>query len=317
MKKITLLSLFFVVSLALITFSCKKDDSKGDPTIAFKTGTGYTSSNATVKYGDTLLIGIHAVSNGSDKISNIKLFANGQAILDSTVSVFESDMSFNIIKGASVSEVWKFVVVDVAMHTDTISLTISRNGEITTYNTINLGAQANATVPSFLSLSDGVTYMQGEAFNNQEKIDMFCFYEDSTFSTHNNFTTLAAPGSNITGIFTGGTAPDNYDVKNVTYFVKSTLTAQQFDAITNDEAIIESFVPANQGKKAKNLAQGNVWAFKTQSGKYGLLKVTAVTHGIAGSMTMDVKIQKTVTAVVQGATGARVMNARLIQKTVN
>jgi hypothetical protein len=153
-----------------------------------------------------------------------------------------------------------------------------------------LGAQDNPTDPSFLSTSDGVRYMQAQAFENQAKIDLFCFYENT--ASHQNMMTLASPGSNITGIFTGTTSPENYTVKNVTFFVKTTLTAAQFDAITTDEAILSAFDNDNKFKKAKQLAVGEVYAIKVQSGKYGMFKVTNVTGTETGKLEFTLKMQK-------------------------
>jgi len=291
MKKHLFFAFMMLVSASMFFASCSKDDDKSAPTLSFKTGTGYTSANATVNYNDTVKIGILATSNGSDNIVKFVLKADDQVIMDSTLNAIQVSLDFSIVKGASASETWKFTVTDAAGKITESSIVLSRpSTEITTYNAVKLGAQDNTTDPSFFSTSDGSTYFQGDAYNNQAKIDMFCFYENTT--SHQNFTTLGAPGSNITGIFTGGTAPDNYDVKNVTYFVKTILTPAQFDAVTNDEGILQSFDPSNQFKKAKNLQTGDVWAFKTQSGKFGLLKVTSVVPETNGSLEMAVKIQK-------------------------
>jgi hypothetical protein len=103
---------------------------------------------------------------------------------------------------------------------------------------------------------------------------------------------LAAPGSNIKEIFTGATAPEFYATKNVTFFTKTTLTAAQFEAVQNDAVIRASFDPNNKFKKAKLLTVGDVYAFKLQSGKYGLYKVTAVEGTEDGTLQIAVKIQK-------------------------
>lgn len=293
MKKHLIFAFVMLVSAGMFFASCSKDDDKDAPTLSFKTTTGYTSANATVDYNDTVTVGVQAISNGSDNLVKFVLKADNQLMLDSTFNALQYSMDFNIIKSASASETWTFIVTDAAGKVTEASIVLSRpSTEITTYNTVVLGAQANTTKPSFFSTSDGTTYFQSDAFENQAKIDMFCFYEDSTFSTHNNFTTLAAPGSNITEIFNGNTAPENYTTKNVTYFVETSLTAVQFDAITNDELILQSYDPSNQFKKAKNLKAGEVWAFKTAGGKYGLLKVLNVITGTDGSLGMTVKIQK-------------------------
>jgi len=291
MKKRLFFAFMMLVSASMLFTSCSKDDGKGAPTLNFKTGTGYTSANATVNYNDTVKIGIVATSNGSDNIVKLVLKADDQVIMDSTLNAIQVSLDFNIVKGASASETWKFSVTYAAGKVTESNIVLSRpSTEIASYSAVKLGAQDNTTDPSFFSTSDGTTYFQSAAFNNQAKIDMFCFYENTT--SHQNFTTLGAPGSNITGIFSGNTAPDNYTVKNLTYFVKTTLTAAQFEAITNDEVILQSYDPSNQFKKAKNLQAGDVWAFKTQAGKFGVLKVTSVVPETNGSLEMAVKIQK-------------------------
>jgi len=44
--------------------------------------------------------------------------------------------------------------------------------------------------------------------------------------------------------------------------------------------------------KLATLATDNVIAFKTDAGKIGLIKVSAITTGTSGSMTIDVKVQQ-------------------------
>lgn len=286
--------LTFCAAIALIATlftSCSKDEEVlGGPVVNFITTTGYTGADATVLYGDTILVGISAVSNGSDNIKQIKISANNEAIKDTSVSQPQFQISFNIVKGVAASETWKFEVIDVAGNSTIKTLVLSRVNQINTYNVILLGAQDNPTDPSFLSTSDGVSYMQAQAFDNQAKIDMFCFYENT--ASHQNLMTLASPGSNITGIFTGATSPENYTIKNVTFFVKTTYTTAQFDAVTTDENIITGFDPANKFKKAKQLAVGEVYAIQVQSGKYGLLKITNVTGTETGKLEFTLKMQK-------------------------
>jgi hypothetical protein len=284
----------FVAAIALIAVlftSCSKDEEVlGGPTVTFITTAGYTSADVTLLYQDTVMVGIAAVGNGSDNIKQIKITANEELLKDTAVSQPQFELSINIIKGVAATETWKFEVIDVAGHSTIKTLVLSRVNLINSYNVLLLGAQDNPTDPSFLSTSDGVRYMQAQAFENQAKIDLFCFYENT--ASHQNMMTLASPGSNITGIFTGTTSPENYTVKNVTFFVKTTLTAAQFDAITTDEAILSAFDNDNKFKKAKQLAVGEVYAIKVQSGKYGMFKVTNVTGTETGKLEFTLKMQK-------------------------
>ena len=293
MKKITTLFIILLASSMMFT-GCKKDEASIVlPTISLKAGTGYITANTQAAFGDTLKFGVTAKANGTDNLVKFTVYVNEQKIKDSTINTQSFTFDFYSLKSVLDSEVWKFVTTDIAGNVGTSTVTITGNfGLLDSYTAITLGAQNNTTIESFLSYSNNTTtkYFQAAAFADQGNIDMFCFYEAT--ATHQNFMTLAAPGSNITGIFTGATAPDFYSTKNVTYFVKTTLTPAQFDAVVNDAVVMYSFDPANKFKKAKVLTVGDVYAFLLQSGKYGLLKVTAVTGVEDGSLQMDVKIQK-------------------------
>lgn len=151
---------------------------------------------------------------------------------------------------------------------------------------VTLGAQANTTVPGFYSVSLDKRYTMSQAADNADAVDIFCFYEAET----GNNIALASPGSGITDIFTGDDMPDNWTVKNTTFFFQTTLTAAQFEAVQNGDALIEtSFDSENARRKAKDVQVGQVWAFKTQDGTYGLLNATAVTQGTNGTVTFLIK----------------------------
>ena len=293
MKKLFSILSLVLISASLFVAGCSKDEDPIPPTITFKQAAGYVSANTTANYGDTLDFGITAKSNGTDNLAKFQIYANGQQLLDSTINSGTFTFDFYTVKSILDKEVWKFVTTDIAGNSKTDTIVITGNfGEILTYSSKTLGAQSNTTEKGFISYSNSAAtqYTQDEAFNHQADIDMFCFYENTATSV--NMMTLAAPGSNIKGIFTGATSTELYTVKNVTFFVKTTLTAAQFDAVTNDAVIRASFDPKNQFKKAKLLTAGDVYSFKLQSGKYGLYKVIAVAGAEAGTLQIAVKIQK-------------------------
>ena len=293
MKRIFAILALVLISATVVFTGCKKTDDPVPPTITFKQAVGYVSANTTAKYGDTLNFGIAAKYNGNDNLVKFQIFANGNQVFDSTINVQNFSFDFYTVKSILDKEVWKFVTKDIAGNTKTDSIIITGNfGQINTYGAVTIGAQSNTTEKGFLSFNNSAEtqYTQTEAFNHPADIDMFCFYENS--DGHVNLMSLAAPGSNISGIFTGDTAPSNYTTKNVTFFVKTSLTAAQFDAVQNEAVILASYDPANQFKKAKLLTVGDVYAFKLQSGKQGLYKVTAVDGTETGTVQIAVKIQK-------------------------
>lgn len=151
---------------------------------------------------------------------------------------------------------------------------------------VTLGAQANATVPGFYSVSLDKTYTMSQAAANAGVIDILCFYE----AEGGNNISLASPGSGIKGIFTGDDRPDTWSTKNTTFFFLTALTASQFEAVQDGDALIETSFDADNGrKKAKDVQVGQVWAFRTQDGTYGLLLATAVTQGTDGTVTFKLR----------------------------
>lgn len=293
MKKVLNYLILTFLAGSFVFTSCSKDEDVVPPTISFKQATGYVSANTTAKYGDTLTFGVIAKSNGTDKLVKFQVLANSESIVDSTINTDDFTFDFYTLKSILDKETWKIVITDIAGNVDSTAVTITANfGEILSYNSITLGAQDNTVEKSFLSYSNSTatTYFQAEAYNHQADIDMFCFYENTP--SHVNLMTLASPGSGISGIFTGSTAPENYTTQNTTYFVKTTLTTAQFDAVQNDAIILASFDPESKFRKAKLLTVGDVYAFKLASGKYGLYKVLAVEGTETGTLQIAVKIQK-------------------------
>jgi hypothetical protein len=163
---------------------------------------------------------------------------------------------------------------------------------------IKMGAQTNTSVGGFYSISENKVYTQADAFNNQDKIDLLCFYEHNEETQKINDISLASPGSKITGIFTGTTAVDNWTTKDTTFFCETTLTVEAFDAIKDGDATIPaSFNEDNSYKKAKLLEVNDVWAFKTKKTNiYGLFKVRSVVQGADGSVEFELKLKKPATA---------------------
>jgi len=159
-------------------------------------------------------------------------------------------------------------------------------------NIAKLGAQDNVDFGSFLSVSEKAVYFQGPASENQDKIDILCFYEAET----GNNIALAAPGSNITGIFEGASSPDFWTTKNQTYFTMPTseITIEQFDALRDGDAAIETYYNAEQttgNKKSKDLQVGNIRTFKTQSGTFGIYKVLSVEQGATGYVEFEYRLK--------------------------
>jgi hypothetical protein len=164
------------------------------------------------------------------------------------------------------------------------------NGEtIPEVKKIKLGAQDNVTSGGFYSVNENSVYTLDQASQNQAVIDIFCFYDPDD----GNNIAIAAPGTNITGIFFGPNSVENWTIKNITYFCRSTLDVDQFNALTEtDQLIMTSFDQNNKFRRVKDLKVNDIYAFQIQSGIYGILKVTAVTRDTTGSVEFEIKIKK-------------------------
>ena len=162
---------------------------------------------------------------------------------------------------------------------------------------VTMGAQSNATIGSFYSIGQNKVSTQTLAFASQDTIDFLCFYEHDVVNNRINDISLASPGSNITGIFTGDTKPDTWTTKNLTKFQAPVpaITVEEFDLLDQNDATIESYFDntvTSGNKKAKVLVAGNIYAFKNHNNVYGLLKVIEVVQGADGSVKFELKMKK-------------------------
>ncbi len=293
MKKLIVLCGLAFLSGLIFSSCAKEEDEPVPPTIAFNQQDGYITGNTTAAFGDTLWFGIILQGNGTDKIVKFEVKANGLSLVDSTINTQSFTFDFYTTKSTADQDIWSFTATDIAGNKKEETITITGNfGQINSYTTILVGAQDNVATESFLSFSNNqaTKYFQAQAFLNQDKIDVFCFFENTP--EHPNMMSMGSPGSNITGVFTGASSPDNYTTKNLTRFYKTTLTAAQFDAVQNDAVILEAFNTDEARKKASVLAAGEVYAIQISSGLTGLIKVIAVDGETTGTLEMAVKIQK-------------------------
>ncbi|MCD4745672.1 MAG: hypothetical protein K8R58_05185, partial [Bacteroidales bacterium] len=106
MKKLSYL-LGLLLIAGMIFSSCKKDEDDNDPidltpTINLKGDAGYTSGDVTINEGDTILVGIIALSNTNSgkKLTNFKLTLTSnnvpQVLIDSTLNGTTFDVNYKI-----------------------------------------------------------------------------------------------------------------------------------------------------------------------------------------------------------------------------
>lgn len=283
----------FQLVFLLVMFSCTEKDGEGlGPTIQLIQENGYISSDTSISPGQMMHFAIEA-NKGDFDITQFLIQVKGDTIqtwFDTGLYTPQLKWYGSFTKSFNDDEEWEFIVRDRFSHSISTTILITNDslqshGEIETYSQIELGAQNNMLLGGFFSLFNQLTYEPEEAKANQEIIDMvFYFGEDEH--------TMASPGANIEdGIFEENLSPIDWDIRNTTRYLKTELSNAEFDAIVNDSVLLVSYIEGEGKRKAKNLADGGVFSFKTQDSKFGLFKVNEVIDTEEGNINIDIKIQ--------------------------
>lgn len=134
-KNKTISLMLAVAAVAFSLTSCEKD-AHTPPDVAFKTGVGYTSADATVGLGDTLLVGIIADKTEDElKTYNVSyaydgatttITADNFTLLSSEEEHYEKDYQV-IVRSIAGTEKWVFTITDRDgnVASKTINLTVN------------------------------------------------------------------------------------------------------------------------------------------------------------------------------------------------
>jgi len=170
---------------------------------------------------------------------------------------------------------------------------VTLGGNISKYTAKLLGDFNNPTVGSFFASSNGEVFSQADAKVNSNIID-FVYYHGVS-----NGPTLAAPSeSDAMSIYdNASTGLQTWSNRNDTKFkMLLSFTTSDFDEAweaDNDIAIVDNATDVTS-EKANQLEEGDIFAFITEAGKKGLVKVVEIT-GIPnsdGTITIDVMVQE-------------------------
>ena len=211
-----------------------------------------------------------------------------QRALDTGMNIQHFTITKHFTKGLDELETWTFIIHDKNRNADSTSVIIkldstSTFGPIDTYESLTLSAQGLAEPGSFFSFISGEIYSLDEAAQNQDIVDLIYYFG-------NDLHTIASPGANIeNGIFEGDL--ENWDIFRTTRFIEIDLPEDVFDNVQNDSLLIASYIEGEGKRKAKLLAAGNYFSFKTQDLKYGIFRVTEIEGADEGTIKLDVKIQ--------------------------
>jgi hypothetical protein len=298
MKKYLLFfGMIVLFSATLLISSCTTDNTTTDlpPTIGFLAESDYLTGDATLTVNTPFSIKVVAQENATSgtnlesmKITRVFNLSSWDTTLTFNESTYTLLSSFIARSTAGVEKI-EFKVTDKDGQSATKSLQITTELGTTPINTFAmkiLGSYQSATGSSFASI-DGSVYTLPEAFANQAKVDFLYWYGASTQAT------IGAPDDpKANEVYTGVNGLPNWTTKNATRFVETTVTVAEFDAITDGNVLATLAAGATTLSHMGSLAVNTVFAFKTQSGKYGLIKVDAIVTGASGDITIDVKVQQ-------------------------
>ncbi len=284
----------FSVLLLMMMFSC--DDKEGEgagPEINLITEDGLISSDTIISPGQLMSFGVEA-GKGDFNITEFLIKVKGETVqtwFDTGMYTPHLVWNGSFAKSYTDNEEWDFIVRDRYGHQQITSIVIgvdssSGPGPIDYFPSILMGAQNNPDEKGFLNLRENLLYFQEEAKQNQELIDIIYYLGEDDH-------TLGSPGANIEdGIFDPEYTPTTWDVRNASRYIPISLSVEEFYLIENDSILLVSYTEGEGKRKAKNLQAANVFSFKTQDLRFGIIRVNEVFGLAEGTVSIDIKIQK-------------------------
>ena len=292
MKK--LIVAMMVVLIGIVGCEKEKIDHL-PPSINFIIGNDFVSSDTILGIGESFRVGIDA-SNPNVNLTNFIIKVETDILetyLDSGMNTPTLYFEKYLTKGIQECEKWIFIIRDKDGSSSEVSLVVEIDtssvfGNIDYFHSVELGAQNNSAA-SFFSLSEGLTYTLSEAYNKQDKIDM-CYYYDFIDTDEN---TIASPGANIDeSVYIGEFGLINWSTRRTSRFKIADITESDFNNANNDSLLLAAYGQAEGNRKAKNLQQGSIFAFKNEDGKVGLFKDNSISGTDDGVIYISIKVQE-------------------------
>lgn len=296
----------FLVLLTILVFSaCKKEEEvHSSPIIVLKTGE-YTANGEEIPVGGRLSFGIVA-SSANAAITNLRIqrIVNGVSIteLDKGLYITEGglDFVFNAVKSAAENELWRFMVMNANRDTAVTTLTVllgegSAYGPIHHFQSLRVGMQHNTQYPQFLDLHSGNLFTSNTVAGNEALVDFvgFVYLTSGVMSP-----TLCCPAyTGSSSVTTHYPQIANWPVRRATlydYFSSDNdlVNSAKFEAAQNDSLLVASYKPQNVSGLSKYAYTGKIIPFKTEDGKYGLIRVHHSDITTDGYMELEIKIQQ-------------------------
>ena len=296
---------FFVISLTLLNaifYSCTKDEGSAKASLILKTGTAYTQNGSYISVGGPIKIGVLASGAGApltyiriDRISGGDTLTQVDRGIYIGAEGLDADYSFS--KDTSDVEQWVVLVMNADRDTAIQRLTFYKGsgtayGQINSFDDIKLSFQGNHTNGHFLDVHTGNVFDETTVTGHESEIDILTYYYITSGLSSPTFT---CPG--YTAAVAYYPQMNTWLVKNTTLYDYRTsdnnlVTVAQFDAAQNDSLLVTAYKPDKVSGNCKYGYTGKVVPFKTQEGKYGLIKVIHADEKEDGVIEIAIKIQK-------------------------
>lgn len=298
MKKINVLFIAVGIAVAGFMSSCTKDStdtSFSDPTITINlTGGTLVGNTVTELPGTALTFDIKfGMGDQSDKLVAVKI---SSLIDNKTFTIIDSTLNSGFLNGADEEFTYTYntnvgknpeqlviSVTDKKNRTKTETITINPKavvGDFIVTEAVLLGAQSNVT-GSFYSVDLGRVINLSDANKTPTNID-FVYYYGS-----NNLATLSSPiNPDAAKVFS---SISSWSTKNTTLYKQ--VTSDDYETTTTSvfDAAIASIGTDTQETQ---LTTSMYIAFKTTSGKSGIIKIKDIVTSATGKMTISIKMKK-------------------------
>ncbi|MDT8393813.1 MAG: hypothetical protein RQ761_08200 [Bacteroidales bacterium] len=290
-------SIIALLVLLITGSACQKEEENTImPSITIYKEAGYVSTDTSMMAGEEIRLKI-MLKGGDFNITNfvIEVLSEGSEKIYFDTGMNTSSVLWHgsFLKSSAPSERWQFKLSDREGNSALAGFTITLDTgnsyrPLISYASTVLGAQENEQTGGCLDIIGPAAYFHHEVAVDvilQEKTDILYYY----FGDDEN--TIASPGANIEDeVFTVN--PANWTIVNTTRYIKTSLSANDFDNALNDSIILANYNEGDAKRKAKNLRANDIYTFRTHDGKLGMFHVNEVTGTTDGSININIKIQE-------------------------
>jgi len=290
------------ILLLLALSSCSTDEQIRKSSVILKTGVAYTADGDFVSPGSKITLGVLASGSGAPlTYIRIERITGNDTVVQVDMGIFAGkegfDRDFTFSRSQAEVEYWDVLVMNAERDIATTSLRVNRGegmdyGPVNHYGPLEIGLQSNNTLPRYLDLNTGTLYHASTVGGHEQDIDLVAYF----------YLTSGLPSPSLTcPAYTSALgyypAMGAWPVRNSTLFDYYTsdnqlVSTAQFDAAVNDSLLVSAYNPAKVSGNCKFAFPGRVIPFKTQEGKYGMIRINSASLEESGSISMEIKIQQ-------------------------